>query len=571
MKPLQCSSSDLEKCELTQELDALKPQHECQILSKEVDKTLTLGSIEILNSKISVVKENAEPLHQNQLQIIPQIHTRNMKAEFLAEISLHLRSLSYDPFYMMREGLRPVKLRLLRVNIPDQKVKDAFYRDCFKLSEVFNQREDTAIELHYTSPDIKTSSCLTKKRKRLDRHVLYDCAFKLQKSPPLKSTNEELSFLEMIGSGSNKDDSYGFVSPFTSADSFVSFRIEMDSYLASILQHSIKLSDLCCDNASWCMSHFKDMPFHIDFPAEERVLETEGNNHILEYSTPCISQPEMFEPDKSIHKDGQSSICFNETAVKFFADVNSKSSSNAVLSARNSSNYEVAANELSNNALQGSDASLGNKRGCMTENENLNQSDASCTTIINSTVGVKSKTQGPHASPKSLHMKFPENSNLPSKSELIKKFGVFGYVDYLKTKVFSFAGSARVSFLREADAVTAYFYAKRKKISFGSSNVRFWLDPFEHNREGSSKCRLPMSPSASELPMPEKSCLKSSSSEKKDRKKHKVRFNVTSKYSLPMSPSASEQPMPLKSCLKSPSSEKKDKRKRHKVRFTMVT
>ncbi|KAI9115279.1 hypothetical protein K1719_013598 [Acacia pycnantha] len=530
VKPLRCSSSDVEKHYLTQESDALEPRHECQILSKEVKKTLTL------------VKEKVKPLHKNQRQIIPQTHTRNWKAELLPEISLHLRSLTFDPFYWMREGLRYVKLRLLRVdNISDHKIADSYFKDCSKLSEAFSRRKDTAIELHHSLPNIKTTYCLTKKRKQPDHHVLCDCSFKLQKLSSRSSTNEEFSFLKMIVSGRNKDDSNVFVLPSTLAGCIPSFRMEMDSYPASILQHLIKLSDLCCDNASCCMSLFKDTPFHLDFPGEERVQETEGNDCILEYSRPCISQTKMFEPGKSIQKHSQSSTCFHETAVKFTEEVDLESSSNFVLSAPNSCDYEVAAKEASSKVLKGSDISLDNQklqisaskksgrvklssRGCLKKNENLDQFDTS----VDSKVGEKSKTQVSHTCSKSLHMKFPENVNLPSKSELIKKFRVFGYVDYLKTKVFSFAGSARVSFLREADAVTAYFHAKRKKICFGSGNVRFWLDPFEHKRGGSSKYRLPVSPSVREQPKPLKSCLRSSSSEEKDKRKkpYKVRFTI---------------------------------------------
>ncbi|XP_028782773.1 uncharacterized protein LOC114738871 [Neltuma alba] len=244
VKLLRCSSSDVEKQELVHESDALEPRHECQIPSKEVEKTLTMSSIRILNSKISVVKENVKPLHKNQLKIIPQTHTRNRKAEVLPEISLHLRSPNFDPFYTMRESLRPVKLRLLSINyISEQKIADACFRDCSKLSAALSGRKDTAIELHHTLPTIKTA-CLAKKRKRLNHHVPYYCSFKLQKPSSLSSTNEEFSSLKMIVSGNNKDDSDVFVLPSALADCFPSFRMEMDSYLASTLQHPIKLSDL---------------------------------------------------------------------------------------------------------------------------------------------------------------------------------------------------------------------------------------------------------------------------------------------------------------------------------------
>ncbi|GAV73122.1 hypothetical protein CFOL_v3_16609 [Cephalotus follicularis] len=122
---------------------------------------------------------------------------------------------------------------------------------------------------------------------------------------------------------------------------------------------------------------------------------------------------------------------------------------------------------------------------------------------------------------KSLHMKFPEDYNLPSKEELIKKFSAFGRVDSLRTKVFSFAGSAQVVFTQSLDAVAAYQYAKRKKVVFGRAKVLFWLDPFELKRRG----KRYWAPSLTGKP-DLKSCLKNSNPSKKEGKggPRKVRF-----------------------------------------------
>ncbi|KAK7322524.1 hypothetical protein VNO77_25908 [Canavalia gladiata] len=136
--------------------------------------------------------------------------------------------------------------------------------------------------------------------------------------------------------------------------------------------------------------------------------------------------------------------------------------------------------------------------------------------ILKSKVGQQSKTHVPFSCT-SLHMKFPKNFNLPSKGQLIKKFSVFGLVDYSKTRVFWYTGSAQVAFFQETDTVSAYLHAK-KKAWFGEANVRYWLDPFEHKRSG-FKC------SVSKQPL--KSCLKNSNS-KRQKNRKKVRFAIES-------------------------------------------
>ncbi|XP_050231599.1 uncharacterized protein LOC126680510 [Mercurialis annua] len=112
-----------------------------------------------------------------------------------------------------------------------------------------------------------------------------------------------------------------------------------------------------------------------------------------------------------------------------------------------------------------------------------------------------------------LHIKFPKDSNLPSKEDLIRKFSRFGKIDSHKTKICTRLRSAQVVFLSHLDAATAYQYAKRKKVLYGGGNVLFWLRPDEKRSE--SKFRVP-SPSI-------KSCLKKSDKEDKRHAK-RVKF-----------------------------------------------
>ncbi|KAJ0103400.1 hypothetical protein Patl1_05760 [Pistacia atlantica] len=134
--------------------------------------------------------------------------------------------------------------------------------------------------------------------------------------------------------------------------------------------------------------------------------------------------------------------------------------------------------------------------------------------------GKLSEVQSTTVLSKTLHMKFPKDYNLPSKEELVRKFSLFGRVDPLSTKVYSYTGSARVGFLNQLDAVAAYQYAKRKKNIFAKQNVKFWLDPFDDKR---GYKRLLTSPESNL-----KSCLKKSKQleEEDKRSPRKVRFLI---------------------------------------------
>ncbi|XP_062092040.1 uncharacterized protein LOC133797927 [Humulus lupulus] len=132
---------------------------------------------------------------------------------------------------------------------------------------------------------------------------------------------------------------------------------------------------------------------------------------------------------------------------------------------------------------------------------------------------LQSKALARFAGSKSLFLKFSEDSNLPSKQELVKKFSPFGSVDYVETKIFCSAGSAKVAFFNQSDAVAAYQYSNRKKLFPGQRNVWYWFDSFESTR-GRTKLltRKQLEPKL-------KSCLRNSKARGNEDKKHrKVRF-----------------------------------------------
>ncbi|KAJ4917504.1 Uncharacterized protein Rs2_03054 [Raphanus sativus] len=88
------------------------------------------------------------------------------------------------------------------------------------------------------------------------------------------------------------------------------------------------------------------------------------------------------------------------------------------------------------------------------------------------------------ANPKCLRMKFlSTHGNLPSKSELLKRFSVFGKIDASRTDINPERSSAKIVFLQSIDAVTAYQFARSKKFKLGRSKVMYRLDAFEGDTE----------------------------------------------------------------------------------------
>ncbi|CAH8355873.1 unnamed protein product [Eruca vesicaria subsp. sativa] len=131
------------------------------------------------------------------------------------------------------------------------------------------------------------------------------------------------------------------------------------------------------------------------------------------------------------------------------------------------------------------------------------------------------------ADPKCLRMKFLSSShvNLPSKSELLKRFSVFGKIDASRTDVNPGQSSAKVVFLRSIDAVTAYQFARSKKFKLGRSKVVYRLHAFEEDIEV-NKAPLSQKPIQS-VPSP-RSCLKIHGSvDKEEGRSHlKVKFQM---------------------------------------------
>ncbi|RID57014.1 hypothetical protein BRARA_F00421, partial [Brassica rapa] len=131
------------------------------------------------------------------------------------------------------------------------------------------------------------------------------------------------------------------------------------------------------------------------------------------------------------------------------------------------------------------------------------------------------------ADPKCLRMKFMSTHvNLPSKSELLKRFSVFGKIDASRTDVNPGGRSAKVVFLQSIDAVTAYQFARSKKFKLGRSKVVYRLDASEGDIEV-NKAPLSQKPQQS-VPSP-RSCLKKHGSvDKEEGRSHlKVTFETT--------------------------------------------
>ncbi|CAA7048178.1 unnamed protein product [Microthlaspi erraticum] len=136
------------------------------------------------------------------------------------------------------------------------------------------------------------------------------------------------------------------------------------------------------------------------------------------------------------------------------------------------------------------------------------------------------------ADPKCLRMKFlGRHVNLPSKSELLKRFSVFGKIDASRTDVNPGESSAKVVFLQSIDAVTAYQFARGKKFKLGRSKVVYRLDAFEQDNEvnkDNAVNQVPVSekPQMS-VPSP-RSCLKKHGSVDKEegRSPQKVKFQM---------------------------------------------
>ncbi|ESQ30680.1 hypothetical protein EUTSA_v10011299mg [Eutrema salsugineum] len=142
------------------------------------------------------------------------------------------------------------------------------------------------------------------------------------------------------------------------------------------------------------------------------------------------------------------------------------------------------------------------------------------------------------ADPKCLRMKFvSKHGNLPSKSELLKRFSVFGKIDASRTDVNPGESSAKVVFLQSIDAVTAYQFARSKKFKLGRSKVMYRLDAFEKVNEVNKVPVTQKDNEVNKVPVAQKpqnsvpsprSCRKKHGSVEKEegRSKAKVKFQL---------------------------------------------
>ncbi|RDX72080.1 hypothetical protein CR513_48487, partial [Mucuna pruriens] len=462
VKLLPCSSLGQKMQSVTQESVALEPQKKCQIISKNEESNIAIGAIRRLNSTFPVWEENSEHLFKNKQLII-------------SENLMHSPAL--DPYCMVRESLKSERQRLLKG------IVDTSFGKCstmsrthttlpsnFKthLSNYMKKRKDNALELCCKLPDTETIIYFDRKRRRLDKRA-------------------------------------------------------------------------SCH----------------DLPQIGGVQESERDAYISKHTRPRISHIKMVEPEGSIQKHHQASTCLCETTVNFTDDVqkvdpkrsqNCESLSNLAIHFHTGKS-EVGASEAKVKGILGSDSSVYQERlekscnsdtpplkskksartelssgDCLMEGKDCYRGVASCS-IFNSKVGQLSQTHDPF-SPKSLYMKFPKNFNLPSKEQLMKKFSVFGSVDSSRTRVSFYTGSAQVTFLKQAEAVAAYQYAKTK-VLFGEANVRFWLDPFEHKRRGFESSPQVPSSASKQIGPPLKSCLKNSNSFRQENRKKRCRVRFT--------------------------------------------
>ncbi|KFK36085.1 hypothetical protein AALP_AA4G075500 [Arabis alpina] len=130
------------------------------------------------------------------------------------------------------------------------------------------------------------------------------------------------------------------------------------------------------------------------------------------------------------------------------------------------------------------------------------------------------------ASPKCLRMKFlSRHGNLPSKSELLKKFSMFGKIDTSRTDVNQEESSAKIVFLQSIDAVTAYQFARSKKFTLGRCKVIYRLDPYEEDNEVN---KVPVSQTPQNSSLSPRSCLKKHGlvDSEEARRNRKVKFQM---------------------------------------------
>ncbi|RHN65490.1 hypothetical protein MtrunA17_Chr3g0080441 [Medicago truncatula] len=428
--------------------------HQCPSLSQ---KKITTDAIRRLKPTVPDLEGHSVQLFQNKILIIPDAAATSGKAE------LFMHSPALSPFHIWGKNLKLERKNHPRLkNILEHGMVDMCFENCSRMSEAHFSIASN-FKTHFSSlPDIETTICLNRKRKRPDKHAL---------CPQIGRAQE--------------NEGFAYISKNTRP------RISNISTLEP--EESIRKDILSC-------THFHETS--IIFTDEVHKVDMERfQNLMFQQSFTCESSPSLAS---GFHSDNLEA---NASATKVKSVLRSSSSV-----------YQERLQRSCDGDI--SITPLKPKESARLKSFSGDRSPI----IFSSKVREQSETHVPICS-KFLNMKFPKNFNLPSKEHLIKKFSVFGTVDSSNTRVFCYTGSARVAFFKESDAVAAYQFAKRK-VQFGEANIRFWLDPFEHKRRKLKNlyhvhpsAKLTGSPLKSCL-------KKSNSLKQENIKKRRVRFTI---------------------------------------------
>jgi len=478
----QCSSLSQKVLSVTRESTDLEPKEKHQVISDREQEYMTIGAIRRLKPTVPDLEGHSVPLFQNKLWIIPKAPTTHGKAE------LFMHSPALSPFHIWGKNLKLERKNRPRFkNTLEHGMVDICFENCSRMSEAqfsiasdfkthlvdyIGERGDNVPRLCSRLPDIETTICLNRKRKRPDKHIL---------CPQIRRAQE--------------NEGFACISRNTRP------RISHISILEP--EESIRKDNQACIHFSETSINFTDEACKVDMERCKKLM--------FRQSFTCELSPSLAF---GFHSD-------NHEAIAGAAKVKSVLRSNSLV-------YQ----ERLQRSCHGDITPLNPKESARIKSfsgdrllEGTNSYQYVAYSIPNLKVGEQSGTHVPICST-FLNMKFPKNFNLPSKEQLIKKFRVFGSVDSSNTSVFCYTGSAQVAFFEESDAVAAYQYAKRK-VWFGDAGIRFWLHPFEHKRR-ELKNLYHVHPSAKLTGSPLKSCLKKSNSLKpENRKKHyRVRFTI---------------------------------------------
>ncbi|GAU32810.1 hypothetical protein TSUD_152590 [Trifolium subterraneum] len=408
VKQHQCSSLSQKVQSVNRESTALEPKEKHQVISEQGGENMAIDSIRRLNSTVPDLEGFFVQLFQNKVLIIPETPTTTGKAE------LCMHSPAFSPFHIRGKNLKLETQNLQRFkNILHHGLVDICFGNCSRLNEAhfsissnfkthwinyISKIKDNAPKLCSRLPEIETTICLNRKRKRLDKHDLCNVFLLTGRDKESegnayisKNTRPRISHIKMVEP-----------------------------------EESIRKDDHPCIHFSETSINFIDEVQKVHLKRSQNLTLHQSYNDEVDASAAKVKF--MLGSNSSFYQERLKRICHGDiTPLKSKEPVRIKSSAG----------------------------------DCMVESKEDSYHYVDSCSIFKSKVGQQSKTHVPFCS-KTLHMKFPKDFNLPSKEQLIKKFSVFGSVDSSSTRVSSYCGSAQVAFFEESDAVAAYQYAKRK-------------------------------------------------------------------------------------------------------------